>query len=420
MDKSWLKRAAVLVICLAFLCGCTNNKSTTTGQMVGANQSTEDTKDILSTEENNSENAGTNQQTGNNEEDLNNSSKEQSATIVMVGDVLLHTPVSESGQMADGSYQYNHLFRNAKADIESADLALVNQEVILGGRELGLTGYPAFNGAYEVGDALVNTGFDVILHATNHALDRGKEGLINCMNYWKTSHPDISVVGINDSAESQDKICVRTVNGIRIAILNYTYGTNGILMPSSMPYAVNILTKDKVAKDVEAAKQVSDFIIVAPHWGTEYTHEETEMQKEWAEYFAEIGVNLVIGTHPHVIEPVEWVQASNGNKTLVYYSLGNFINATSDSGEGVADRMVGAMSKVTIRRQTDGSVGIDQYGVIPLVTQMKTGPGQITTYKLSDYTQELAAENEIKDRDDRFSLDFCKQLSKEVFGDLVD
>lgn len=337
-------------------------------------------------------------------------------TIAMVGDVLLHTPVSDSGLMENGSYDYNHLFANVKNEIASADLALVNQEVILGGTELGLSGYPAFNGAYEVGDAIVNAGFDVVLHATNHALDKGKRGIMNCMSYWSVSHPDIGVIGINTSSEQQNTIYVKEVNGIRIAVLNYTYGTNGIPMPSDMPYAVNLLDRGEIAEDVRIAKENADFVIVCPHWGTEYTHVENSEQMNYAMYFAELGVDLVIGTHPHVIQPVKWIESSNGNRTLVYYSLGNFINATSEYGRGVADRMVGAMANVTIEKASDGKTGITEYSVTPLVTQMLSGTGKITTYKLSDYSQELASQNEIVDRDSAFSYDYCVNLCDEVFA----
>lgn len=337
-------------------------------------------------------------------------------TIAMVGDVLLHTPVSDSGLMENGSYDYNHLFANVKNEIASADLALVNQEVILGGTELGLSGYPAFNGAYEVGDAIVNAGFDVVLHATNHALDKGKRGIMNCMSYWSVSHPDIGVIGINTSSEQQNTIYVKEVNGIRIAVLNYTYGTNGIPMPSDMPYAVNLLDRGEIAEDVRIAKENADFVIVCPHWGTEYTHVENSEQMNYAMYFAELGVDLVIGTHPHVIQPVKWIESSNGNRTLVYYSLGNFINATSEYGRGVADRMVGAMANVTIEKASDGKTGITEYSVTPLVTQMLSGMGKITTYKLSDYSQELASQNEIVDRDSAFSYDYCVNLCDEVFA----
>lgn len=337
----------------------------------------------------------------------------QSITIVMVGDVLLHTPINDSALQEDGSYNYTHLFSHVKEDIQAADIAIVNQEVILGGTELGLSGYPAFNGAYEVADALTDTGFDVVLHATNHALDKGRQGILNCLDYWREKHPQMKTVGIYDSAEAQKELCFCEQNGIKVAIINYTYGTNGIALPGDMPYAVNLLNEAQVRNDVERAKKQADFVVVCPHWGTEYSHEISEQQEKYARLFAELGVDLVIGTHPHVIEPVEWVDG-----TLVYYSLGNFINATSGSGRGVADRMVGAMAEVTLGRRDDGKVIIEDYGVEPLVTQMLTGRNRITTYKLCDYSQALADENEIIERDSAFSLNYCRNLCNKVFGDI--
>ena len=157
------------------------------------------------------------------------------------------------------------------------------------------------------------------------------------------------MLGINESQEAQDhNIFVYEQEGIRIAVLNYTYGTNGIPMPSGMPYAVNLLEEKKVAADIAKAKTMSDFIIVCPHWGTEYQLTPSAEQARWTQIFLENGVDLVIGTHPHVIEPVEWVQDDNGNEMLVYYSLGNFVNWTSSSGKGIANRMVGGMAEVTI------------------------------------------------------------------------
>lgn len=341
----------------------------------------------------------------------------QTAAIVMIGDVLLHTNINDSGLMEDGSYCYDHLFTHVKEKVQKADLALVNQEVILGGRELGLSGYPAFNGAYEVGDSLAAAGFDVILHATNHALDKGKKGLLNCKRFWKEQYPDISVVGIYESQEEADNICVTEVNGIRIAVLNYTYGTNGIALPGDMPYIVDLWEEEKIAADVEKAKAESDFIVVCPHWGTEYTHKQTREQEEKAQFLAKLGVDLVIGTHPHVIEPVEWVAGEEGHQMLTYYSIGNFINATSGTGAGVADRMVGAMAEITVAME-DGEAYIKEYGVTPLITQMLFGSGQITTYPIEEYTPQLAAQNEIIHQDSHFSLEYCKKICREVFGDL--
>lgn len=266
-------------------------------------------------------------------------------TLVMVGDMLMHTQVNNSGKQQDGSYNYDHLFANVADEIREADLALVNQEVIISGVDAGLKGYPRFNGAYELGDSLVSAGFDVILHATNHAMDMGKEGVLRCRTFWNDKYPEIDVVGIYATAEEAEEICIREVNGIKIAILNYTYGTNGIPLPEDMPYAVDLWNEKQIAADVSRAKEMADLVMVCPHWGTEYVLEETSKQRRWAQFLADAGVDLCIGTHPHVIEPMEVIRGEAGNEMLVYYSVGNFINATSGTAEGVSNRMLGAMAK---------------------------------------------------------------------------
>ena len=344
---------------------------------------------------------------------------EPEINILMVGDILLHDNVQESGKLSDGTYNYDHLFANVAEDIQEADIAIANQEVILGGTEIGLYGYPNFNGPYEVGDALAKAGFNVILHATNHTLDRGKTALVNCMNFWKTNHADVAVLGVFESQEAYDNnIYIHEQDGIKIAILNYTYGTNGMPTPSDMPFAVAMLEEDKVLADLQKANEQADFVIVCPHWGTEYQHNQSQDQEYWAKLFLENGVDLVIGTHPHYIQPVEMFTNENGQQMLVYYSLGNFINSTSDSGRGTADRMIGGMAKVTVGKKETGEVYIKEYGVEPLVTQLLYGTQEITTYKLTDYTEELASQNQIIKKDSVFSLEYCQELCREVFGEL--
>ena len=341
--------------------------------------------------------------------------------ILMVGDILLHENVQESGLLEDGTYNYNHLFANVKEDVQEVEIAIVNQEVILGGKELGLHGYPSFNGAFEVGDALVDAGFNVILHATNHSLDRGKTALLNCLNFWKTTYPEVGVLGIFDSQESYDNdIYVYEQDGIKFAVLNYTYGTNGIEMPADMPYAVAMLEEDKVVSDIQKANELADFVIVCPHWGVEYKHVQNSDQEYWANLFLENGVDLVLGTHAHYIQPVEMLTDDDGNQMLVYWSLGNFINSTSGTGAGTSDRMVGAMAEVTVAKSEEGDIYIKDYGVEPLVTQLLYGPQEITTYKLADYTEELAAKNKVLEKDSAFSLEYCQNLCKEVFGELYE
>lgn len=331
-------------------------------------------------------------------------------TLIMVGDILLHDRVEAASRQTDGSYNYDAIFANTKNLIREADLALVNQEVIIGGQEIGVGGYPAFNAPYEMADALAAAGFDVVCHGTNHALDRGAAGINHCILNWREKYPEIGVVGIHDSQESADGIYAAEKNGIRVAILNYTYGTNGIALPSEMPYAVDYLSEENVIADIEKAEAEADFTIVCPHWGTEYSLETDAMQKKWTSIFAEHGVDLVLGTHPHVIEPIEQV-----GDMLVYYSLGNFVNWTSDSGAGIANRMIGGMAQVTLVKDKNGTVRIKQHNVIPLVSHVTTGTNGVTVYPLAQYTEELAEQNEITKQDGSFSLDYCQRLVEQVW-----
>lgn len=327
-------------------------------------------------------------------------------------------PVNNSGRLADGSRNFDHLFTYTKDMIEAADIAIVNQEVILGGPELGISGYPRFNTYYEVGDALVNAGFDVILHATNHSLDRGREGIENCLAFWEEHYPDIAVVGIYDSKEKQDEIYVCEQEGIKIAILNYTYGTNGLPFPAGMPYAVNLLDRERIASDVARAKEIADFVVLCPHWGTEYVLEESQNQRDWAAFFMECGVDLVIGTHPHVIEPVEMLYDENGNEMLVYYSLGNYVNATAGEDSDIGTRMLGAMATVTISRNADGEVYIKEYGAEPLVTYFSADRKTVLVYPMDAFTDEMAADSFTIKRDKDFSPAYCQEIWEQVFGDL--
>jgi len=340
-----------------------------------------------------------------------------SISLIMVGDMLMHTPVEESALQENGTYDYSAIFSNTKDLIQGADLALVNEEVIIGGEELGISGYPAFNAPYELGHDLVEAGFDVICHSTNHALDKGKKGLLNCIDFWEKNYPNIAVLGIHNSQESQDEIYLYEQDGMTIAILNYTYGTNGIPLPEDMPYAVDLLEEERVINDIKQAEELADFTIVCPHWGTEYLLETDSQQKKWTNIFLEYGVDLVLGTHPHVIEPVEWVvDEETGHEMLVYYSLGNFVNWTSSSGDGIANRMVGGMAQVTLEMDENQQVHIKEYDVEPLVSHLQQGVNGVTVYPLDDYTKELAVQNEIIKQDAAFSLEYCEALCENVWG----
>lgn len=343
--------------------------------------------------------------------------------IIMVGDILLHTPVEQSCRQADGSYDYDSLFEHTKDAISAADLALVNQEVIIGGADLGISGYPSFNADFSLCDSLADAGFDVICHATNHALDKGKAGLVSCATHWREQYPDITVLGIHDTPDTStscgaDPVIIELPE-LRIAVLNYTYGTNGIALPKGMPYAVDMLDEKQVAADIRRAEELADFTIVCPHWGTEYRLTPDSSQEKWTQIFLENGADLVLGTHPHVIEPIEWVtDEESGHEMLVYYSLGNFVNWTSGTGKDVANRMVGGMAEVTIAKNESGEAEIKEYGVRPLVSHVTSGADGVTTYFLEDYSEELGTQNEIIAQDKNFSREYCIDLCNSVWGDI--
>ncbi len=315
-----------------------------------------------------------------------------SVNLIAVGDMLLHGGIHNSALQADGSYNYAHVFEHTKDRIAAADIAVANQEVILGGVELGVSSYPQFNSPQDFGDALVDAGFDVILHASNHTMDKDTVAVLNTIHFWKEKHPDITFLGINENQEERDTIRIVEKDGIKIAMLNYTYGLNGFSLPSGKPYLVNLMDeahKTEIAEDLKKAREEADFVIVYPHWGTEYVLEATDEQKQWAQFFADNGADLIIGTHPHVVEPVEWITASDGRQTLVYYSLGNYISIQYYNYS-----MLGGFAEVTITKDSSGTY-ISDYDMDFLVTHYTAGRTEMTTYFLSDYTDELASRHAI-------------------------
>ena len=238
----------------------------------------------------------------------------------------------------NGKYDFRSIFDEIKPIVSKYDIAYYNQETILGGSEIGLSSYPAFNSPYEVGDAMIDTGFNMVSLATNHTMDRGEGAILNSRRYWD-SKSDVLAVGSYSSFDDRNKIDIREVNGIKYTIINYTYGTNGINVPSSKEYLVNVWPTDLrindpsidtkyqeyksvVEEDIKRVRDKVDLLIVAMHWGVEYTHEPTSYEKDMASFLAGLGVDVIIGTHPHVIQPVTYI-----DNTLVIYSLGNFLSA---------------------------------------------------------------------------------------------
>ncbi len=347
-------------------------------------------------------------------------SEDGKVNLVMVGDILIHDPILKYAKTSDG-YSFTNLFENIKSDIERADIAMLNQEVIIAGGEYGIQGYPRFNSPFELADAIADAGFDIACHATNHTLDKGEDAMRDCLKYWNTKYPHITVIGMQDSEADASRVCIVEKNDIKIAMLNYTYGLNGAADSalSKEPYLVDRLIEKEVKEDLAAAEKYADFTVVSVHWGNEYTHTPSSSQKKWANIFLDGGADLVLGTHPHVLQPVEWLCGDDGEKMLVYWSLGNFINSTESSGKGIGDRMLGALADITLERDTEGKVKIASAYAVPLITHIEFKQFGITTYKFSDYTEQMLSKSEVLNKDGSFSYTYAKEHFEDMFGEFL-
>ena len=273
--------------------------------------------------------------------------QEYKLSLFMVGDALIHSAVYQDARQADGSYDFKPMLELIKPISSTYDLAYYNQETILGGTELGLSNYPRFNSPYEVGDAFIDAGFNVVSLATNHTMDKNEQGVINSVNYWKKHKDNVVYSGQWISAEEREAETAQVYekNGIKYAFLSYTIWTNGLETPAGKEYLNNVYSEEKAAADIAKVKDKCDIIIVAMHWGTEYSLGVDYKQDEIAKFLSDQGVQLIIGAHPHVVEPVEWI---NDGKTFVIYSLGNFISDQEGN-----ERLTGLMMSVDIKKKVD-------------------------------------------------------------------
>ncbi len=283
-----------------------------------------------------------------------------SISLIMAGDNLINDKLYNAAKKDDGSYDFKSMYSYIKDIVKNYDLAYYNQETILGGSEIGVSSYPAFNSPYEVGDATIDTGFNLVSLATNHTLDRGEKAIINSLNYWNNKS-NVLTSGSYLSNDDRNKINIKEVNNITYTMLNYTYGTNGIKVPEGKEYLVNIWPctgnnpdndtkyqeyKEVVKKDILRVRDKVDLLIVAMHFGVEYTHVPTNYQIDMAEFLSSLGVDIIIGTHPHVIMPITYI-----NDTLVIYSLGNFLSAQDTNND--YNTTVGLLSSIKITKNID-------------------------------------------------------------------
>ena len=301
-------------------------------------------------------------------------------TFAAVGDNLIHIELIGEASLRGG---FDYMYDGIRERIWGTDISIINQETPLVSDLSRVASYPCFGTPYMVGTAVRNAGFDVASCATNHMLDQGLHGVRTTASCFEEN--DILYPGIQTVDESP-YIPYRLMekHGIKTAFLGYTQMTNGYPLPDGYPYAVHLLNDEtQVRADLQAAREAADLVVVCAHWGTEYQFVPDSFEQYWCDVFLSEGVDVVIGTHPHVLQPYGIRTRADGHEMLVYYSLGNYISAQNDPA-----RVLGGLASFTVVKDDEG-VRIETYDLEPLITHTESGAW--ATYFLSDYTEELAA-----------------------------
>ena len=315
----------------------------------------------------------------------------QTVRFSATGDNLIHDGIylQARNRGEDGAYDFTEAYAPMREFYQQFDVNWLNQETLVNDA-FAPSGYPMFSTPGDITDTLYDLGFRVFSVSNNHSYDKGAEGIASSRAHWAAMPDDVAVAGFYN-LESYDDYVYQTVNGITFGYLSYTESTNGLPTPEGSEYGIIYLDdRETIAAQIAAMRPNCDVLVVSCHWGVEGSHEMTESQTQTAQWLADQGVDLIIGTHPHVTQTAQWLTGANGNTAFVAYSLGNFINAQSQP-----DNMIGAVLDITFQKTTapDGTVTVEMqdpklHGV---VTQYEAGYKNIRVYPYRDYTDELGA-----------------------------
>jgi poly-gamma-glutamate capsule biosynthesis protein CapA/YwtB (metallophosphatase superfamily) len=305
------------------------------------------------------------------------------ATIAAIGDILLHDRVYEDAQ-AGSNYDFSPMFAQVKDMLANPDFLIANQESTPGGSEIGLSSYPLFNSPKEIVKSLQEVGVDAVTTANNHSLDQGEEGLLSAIDYYeKISMP---YVGAFKNQKDQEKIRTFNVNGIKFALLSYTYGTNGIPVPEGKDYLVNLLDEKKMIAEIKKAKTLDiDLVVMSLHWGNEYQRFPTDEQQRLAKVLTENGADIIFGHHPHVLQPIQTYKTSDGRDAVVIYSLGNFLSGQKDDYKDI-----GGMATVQVEKKRNPAGAVISY---PSIEFQPTFVAQVNYTNYRIYPLDFAQKN---------------------------
>lgn len=309
-------------------------------------------------------------------------------SFVVAGDNVIHPCVyidARNRAKTSGTYNFRPMYDDVDEYIAGFDLAFINQETLMGGEGLGYSGYPRFNSPQDLGRDLRDMGFDIINIANNHMCDKSEEGLAGTIEFFESEEmSEITLIGGYKNAEDYDNIRVVERDGVRLAFLSYTYETNGLRLPKSSEYVVPYINDEDILRQTALAEEVGDLTVVSVHWGNENSTKVSAEQRRVAQLLAENGADVILGHHPHVLQPIEWIETERG-QTLCIYSLGNLVSAMM-----YWENMVGGFLNFDIVKMSDGGVYVENVQFVP--TAFYYGPNNLGThlYFLCDYPAEKA------------------------------
>ena len=370
-------------------------------------------------------NANTNTENNSTETTLsNNNTKQDTAepitfTLTSLGDTLCHnTQYWDAYNSKTDEYDFSYVYEDIKNYTLSSDITIGSLETTFAGKEKGYSNYPTFNTPDSLATALKDIGVDVVSLAGNHALDYGYSGLCRTIDVF--DNIGLSHLGTYKTAEDQEKILMKDVKGVKIAFINYTYGTNGIPLPSGKDFCVNLIDKDFIKKQINQAKEQNvDMIVACMHWGTEYRTTANSEQKDLANFLFENGVDVILGNHPHVLEPMEkktiTLQDGTTKDVFVVYALGNF---TADQRDEITRDS--AILNLTITKNSNGKISIDKVNYIPIYMYKNTNVS-IHKFKILDIEKTIKDYEEGKNTSINSTVynNLKKQLEKikSILGD---
>jgi len=332
--------------------------------------------------------------------------EEVSISFLACGDNIIHTNVySDAKERAGAGQEYDFvpMYNGIAERVQKADIAFINHESPIGGRDMGISGYPTFNSPEEAGRALAEVGFDVVNIANNHMLDKWEKGYANSLAFWDTV--DVLTVGGYTKAD-YDTIRRLEKDGITIAFLSYTYNfrqSNGTYLPENSSLQVPYINDADIVRQLALAKEQADLVLVSMHWGVENQFTPSAEQKRVAKLCADNGADAIIGHHPHVVQPIEWIEGQDGHRMLCVYSLGNVISTMM-----YGQYMTGTMISFDIVGKKD-VLSIENVLAIPTVTHYTMARRGLQVYEMEDYSASLAAEHGCLADDPKFTFDRAKK-----------